>query len=256
MSAPAELKIIQLQPEEAQQLFQRIEPRIDPADFQLIVEVFNAVPQVLEYLAHKDITVNKLRRMLFGVSSEKSGLILPNESSNPSDPAPKPDRKAPKKRPGHGRNGSKDYPGASVVAVTHPQFHPGDSCPSCKDGHLHLLKEPAKVIHILAQPIFPATLFNLEQLRCGRCGEVFTAPPPPEAGNSKYDPKVGCQLGLMHYEYGMPMTRIQTVQANLGVPLPIGTQWQLMANTAKDLAPVHAELERQAAQSPIFHTKC
>jgi len=52
-----------------------------------------------------------------------------------------------------------------VVAVTHPQLHAGDACPSCKDGHLHLLKESAKVIHILAQPIFPATLFNLERNR-------------------------------------------------------------------------------------------
>jgi hypothetical protein len=254
MSRAADFKIIQLHPEQAEQLFKRIEPRIDKADFELIVEVFNSVPQMLEYLSHKDITVKKLQRMLFGVSTEKTDRVLPKDSPTTSAPAPKPDLKEPKKRPGHGRNGAQDYPGASVVAVTHPQLHEGDSCPFCKDGHVHLLKEPAKVIHILAQPIFPATLFNLEQLRCGRCGEVFTAPPPPEAGDSKYDPNVGCQLGIMHYEYGMPMTRIQTVQANLGVPLPIGTQWQLIENTAKDLAPVFTELERQAAQSPLFHT--
>lgn len=245
-----ELKVIQVHPEQAQQLFQRIEPLIDKADFQLIVEVFNSVPQVLEYLTRKDITVEKLQRMVFGVSSEKAKRIFPQDSPNPS----KPDAKEPQKRPGHGRNGAKDYPGARGVEVTHPQLHEGDSCPSCRDGHVHCLKEPAKILHILAQPMFAATRFDLQQLRCNGCGQVFTAPPPPEAGQGKYDPSVGCQLGILHYEYGMPMTRLQTVQANLGVPLPIGTQWQLIESTSQNLAPVYAELERQAAQSPLFHT--
>ena len=114
MSARADIKIIQLHPEQAEQLFQRIEPRIDKADFDLIVEVFNSVPQVLEYLAHKDITVKKLQRMLFGVSTEKTDRVFPQDAPTPSDPAPKPDPKEPKKRPGHGRKGAKDYPGANV----------------------------------------------------------------------------------------------------------------------------------------------
>jgi hypothetical protein len=254
MSRPSEIKLIQLHPEQAQQLFQRIQPQIAPADFQLIVEVFNSVPQMLEYLSRHDITVKKLQRMLFGVSTEKTDRLLPKDPSTHSGPAFPSDRKPPQKRPGHGRKGVNDYPGARVVAVSHPQLQAGDACPSCHDGHLRLLTEPAKILHILAQPMFPATRFNLEQLRCGRCGQVFTAPSPPEAGQAKYDPSVGCQLGILHYEYGMPLTRLQTVQANLGVPLPIGTQWQLIENTAKDLAPVFAELERQAAQSPLFHT--
>ncbi len=254
MSRPPDLKIIQLHPEQAQQLFQRIESRIDPADFQLIVEVFNSVPQLLEYLSQNNITVKKLQRMVFGVSSEKTARVWPKDPPNPSDPAAQSNPKEPKKRPGHGRKGAKDYPGARQVAVPHPHLHEGDLCPSCQHGHVRLLTEPAKILHILAQPMFPATLFHLQQLRCNGCGQVFTAPPPSEAGEAKYDPSVGCQLGILHYEYGMPMTRLQTVQANLGVPLPIGTQWQLIENTAKDLAPVYAELERQAAQSQLFHT--
>jgi transposase len=254
MSCPPDLKIIQLHPEQAQQLFQRIESRIDPADFQLIVEVFNSVPQLLEYLSQNDITVKKFQRMVFGVSSEKTARVCPKEPAHPADANAPAESKEKKKRPGHGRKGAKDYPGAREVAVPHPHLHDGDACPVCHAGHVRSLPEPAKILHILAQPMFPATRFDLEQLRCNGCGQVFTAPPPPEAGHSKYDPSVGCQLGLLHYEYGLPMTRLQTIQANLGVPLPIGTQWQLIENTAQDLAPVFGELERQAAQSPLFHT--
>jgi len=236
-------------------LFKRIEPRIEPEDFKLIVEVFNSVPQVLEYLSNENITVKKLQRMLFGVSTEKTARVFPREPQNSSqNQPPKPASTEQKKRPGHGRNGAQDYTGASVVEVPHPLLHDGDCCPACKEGLVRLLKEPAKIIRVLAQPMFPATLFNLEQFRCSRCREVFTAPAPREAGLSKYDPNVGCQMGIMHYEYGVPMLRLQTVQQNLGVPMPIGTQWQLIESTAKDIAPAFEELERQAAQSMLFHS--
>ena len=255
MSRQPDIKIIQLHPDQAEQLFKRIEPRIEPEDFKLIVEVFNSVPQVLEYLSNENITVKKLQRMLFGVSTEKTARVFPQEPQNPSQNQPeKPASKEIKKRPGHGRNGAQDYTGASVVEVPHPHLHDGDCCPACKEGLVRLLKEQAKIIRVLAQPMFPATLFNLEQYRCGRCGEVFTAPAPSQAGSSKYDPNVGCQLGIMHYEYGVPMLRLQTVQQNLGVPMPIGTQWQLIESTAKDIAPAFEELERQAAQSMLFHS--
>lgn len=250
MSLPPDLKIIRVLPQAAHQLFERIKPRIDRADYDLIVEVFNSVPQVLEHLSNKDITVKKLLRMLFGASTEKTTRVLPQTPKDAPQDSP---AKEKKKRPGHGRTAAKDYPGASVVAVTHPQLRDGDPCPACKDGQVRLLKDTAKALHIFAQPIFPATRYDLQQLRCNRCRQVFTAPPPP-AANAKYAPNVGCQLGLLHYEYGLPMTRIQTLQANLGVPLPIGTQWQLIENTAQDIAPAFQELERKAAQSNLFHT--
>jgi len=247
MSERPEVQIIRLPAEQAQQLFHRIQPRIDPADHELIVAVFNSVPQLLQLLENRSISSKTFQRMLFGQSTEKTAQVLPTE---PQNPAPREQ----KKHPGHGRNGAKDYPGALTVSVSHPQIHPGDTCPSCNHGHIYGLKDPGKIIHIVAQPIFPATLFNLEKLRCDACGEVFTAPPPAAAGDSKYDPNVGCQLGIMHYGYGLPMTRIQTMQKNLGVPLPVGTQCQLIQNTAAELVPVFEELERQAAQSNLFHT--
>jgi len=251
MNRKADIKILHVTPQEAHQLFERIKPRIDPADYDLIVGVFNSVPEVLEHLSNKDITVKKLLRMLFGASTEKTNQVLPQ---NPKDAPQEQPPKEKKKRPGHGRNAAKDYPAAAVVAMPHPQLHDGEPCPACKDGQVRLLKDTAKTLHIFAQPIFQATRYDLQQLRCNRCRQVFTAPPPPQAQDSKYAPNVGCQLGLLHYEYGLPMTRIQTIQENLGVPLPIGTQWQLLEKTANDIAPVFEELERQAALSQLFHS--
>ena len=75
------------------------------------------MPQLLEYLSQNHITVKKLQRMVFGVSSEKTARVWPKDPPNPSDPAAQSNPKEPKKRPGHGRKGAKDYPGARQVPV-------------------------------------------------------------------------------------------------------------------------------------------
>lgn len=255
MSQP-DLKIIQLNVAAAEQLLRRIEPLIDQTDFQLIVSVFHSVPQLLEYLRNKDLSLKKFRQMLFGEKTEKTVRVLPQEPQNP--PVPPDERQKPvpeqqKKRPGHGRNGAKDYPGATTVNVPHPHLKPGDLCPGCHKCKVYRLKNPAIVLHIVAQPIFPATLYNLEQLRCGGCLQVFTAPAPPQAGEGKYDPSVGSQLAILDYELGVPLNRIENLQNSLGVPLPAGTQCDLIKKTAQAGEPVFEEFQRQGAQAGLFH---
>jgi hypothetical protein len=127
--------------------------------------------------------------MIFGAKTEKTGQLFPQPppagSQGAAAPAPPP------KRRGHGRRAAGDYPGAKLVKVPHPQLHPGDPCPDCKQGKLCLLKGPAQIVRITAQSLFAATRFELEKLRCKLCGRTFTAPAPPEAGLEKNDPNVG-----------------------------------------------------------------
>ena len=66
----------------------------------------------------------------------------------------------------------------------------------------------------------------MERLRCDTCGEVFTAPTPPEAGTQKYDPSVGVMVALLRYGSGMPFYRLERLQKSLGVPLPASVQWE------------------------------
>jgi hypothetical protein len=94
----------------------------------------------------------------------------------------------------------------------------------------------------------------MEQLRCGGCQQVFTAPTPPQAVEGKYDPNVGSQLAILDYDLGVPLNRIENLQTSFGVPLPAGTQWDLIKKTAQAVEPLFQELQRQAAQADIFHT--
>ena len=257
MSPPPDIKIIQLDAVAAEQLLKRIEHQVDQSDFQLIVGVFQSVPQLLEYLKDKDLTLKKFQRMFFGEKTEKTARVLPQEPQDTSSAPDERQKSAPeekKKRPGHGRNGAKDYPGASTVNVPHPHLKPGDICPGCKQCKVYRLKDPALVLHIIAQPIFPATIYNLEQLRCGGCLQIFTTPTPPQAGEGKYDPSVGSQLAILDYDLGVPMNRIENLQHSFGVPLPAGTQWDLIKKTAQAVEPVFEEFQCQAAQANLFHT--
>ena len=110
------------------------------------------------------------------------------------------------------------YTGARRVRVPHPALRAGQTCPDCRKGKVRPRKEPAVAIQVKAQPPIGAVIHEMEQLRCDTCGKVFTAPPPPEAGEEKYDASVGVMVGLMRYGSGMPFYRLERLQKSLGVP--------------------------------------
>jgi hypothetical protein len=138
------------------------------------------------------------------------------------------------------------------VKVPHATFKVGQLCPQCLRAKLYLLKTPARLVRIVAQPLFQAAVYELERLRCALCGAVFTAPAPPEAGTSKYDPSVGPMLAIMRYGAGQPMYRMDKWQTHFGVPLPASTQWGIVLEVFKIIHPAFKELIRQAAQGKVL----
>jgi hypothetical protein len=82
---------------------------------------------------------------------------------------------------------------------------------------------------------------------------VFTAQAPAEAGGEKYDATAGAMIALLKYGSGFPFHRLQQQQANLGIPLPESTQWEIVADLAGGIRPVFEELRRQAADGEILH---
>jgi len=122
-----------------QALLARIRPVVEASDYEIITGVLNTLPQLLELLAKKNMTLARLRRLLLGFPSEKMAQVLPDPAPGTSDTsASDPPANAPekKRRPGHGRLGTQAYPGARHVPVAHPKLHVGDLCPKCGTGHL------------------------------------------------------------------------------------------------------------------------
>ncbi len=110
------------------------------------------------------------------------------------------------------------------------------------------------VVRLVGQAPVKAVVYYLQKLRCNPCGAIFTAKPPegvdPEA---KYDPTVGSMIALLKYGYGMPFHRQETLQGNLGIPLPDATQWDIVDAQAERAEPVWQELVRQAGQGDVVH---
>ncbi len=235
-----------------EQLLAEVRPLVPAATYQLLDGLLQTLQWIMAAFEQKTLSIARLKRMLFGHSTETTAKVFPPQPG--TDPASDHAPVEPKaKRKGHGRKGSKDYPGAQRLPIPHPTLKVGQLCPQCLRAKLYLLKTPARLIRIVAQPLFQATLYELERLRCALCGAVFTAAAPPEAGTSKYDPSVGTMLAIMRYGAGQPMYRMDKWQTHFGVPLPASTQWELIEAASATPALIYDALIGIGAQGRLLH---
>ncbi len=248
--------ILGLGPEEAAALLGRVKDRVAPEDYAVIEALVGGVAALHQMIEDKDLSLAKLRQLLFGASTEKTDQVLKAAAGleeNGAAAAPAGAADAPRdRRKGHGRNGAEDYPGAESKVVSHPHLKPGCVCPHCGKGKVYEL-DPSQVLRIQGRPFLPALLYLLARWRCNLCGEVFTANLPPEAGAKKYDETAGSILALLKYGTGMPFNRLEGFQASLGVPLPAATQWEIALEVAEKAAPAFGALQDEAAQGKLLH---
>jgi transposase len=256
-------EIIEVTREQLDIIFQQAQTRmLEPEELKLLQAICSIYFFVLAQLTQTKVTLDRLRKMLFGAKTEKSDQLFPqDQESTPAEETNKPldagETEDPsnqkKKRRGHGRHGAADYTGATKIRVPLEALQAGDACPECARGTLYETPSPAVIVRLTGQAPVGATVFELERVRCHLCGKVFTATLPEEAGTSKYDESVGTVIALLKYGSGLPFHRLQRLQDSLGIPLASSTQWDLVHSKAKCLQPVLEELIRQAAQGDVVH---
>lgn len=233
---------------EREAFLERMHQSANAQDYRRIEAMSYALPEILTLIEQDPMTMRKLRHLLFGPKTEKTDRVCPPATAaTPSPEAAKP------KGQGHGRTKAKEYTGARWVRISHPQVKTGDSCPLCSQGSVRLQKSKALVLRIVGSPPISATGYAMERLRCDTCGQVFTAPAPPEAGTEKYAPSVGVTVALLRYGSGMPHYRLARLQKSLGVPLPQSTQWEVMKPLFQQAQPIFEQMISQAANSPLIH---
>jgi hypothetical protein len=156
------------------------------------------------------------------------------------------------KKKGHGRNGVADFPAANDVILVHPTLSSRDPCPKCRLGTVYQSR-PQILLRFTGQAPINAQIYHRHALRCDICGESYVAPLPPGMTEDKYDPTVVSMIGLLKYGRGMPFNRLDDLQADLGLPLPASTQWELVFGATQAFSPAYEELIRQAAQGEVVH---
>lgn len=201
-------------------------------------------------VAAKNASMLRLKNILFGAVTEKTSEVLGDIGGKKT--AGNHD-KTKEKRKGHGRNGASAYVGAARVKVPHAGLKHGDMCPDCGHGRVYDQTKPTELVRIVGMGPMNATVYECERLRCNGCGKIFTAAAPEGVGEKKYDESVAAMIAMFKYGCGVPFHRLEKFQAGLGVPLPAGTQWELIEDAAEQVAPAFEELVRQAAQGEVVH---
>ena len=257
------------------------------ADVAKLASAVDTLAFLTQELEAKGASIRRLRRWLFGSSSEKTRRVVgtdgsaasgaepgnpgsddptassenaetgePAPASSASDDVPSKDASADEsssRRKGHGRNPAAAYAGAETVAVPHDCLQPKQTFPECRRGKLYRLDPPAKLVRIRGMAPLSATVYELERLRCNLCGEVFTAPAPEGVGDDKYDETASSMIALLKYGTGVPFNRIERLEAGFGIPLPASTQWEVVRDGASRCEAAYDELVRQAAHARVLH---
>jgi len=231
-------------------IVERAKTALTEAEYTKLKAAMDTLTFLTQELLAKGTTIDRLRRMLFGASTEKTSQVV-GELADQDGATNESDAQRPK-RPGHGRNSAAAYTGADKVKVPHPALHGGDGCPECQKGKVYPLAEPGMLVRITGMAPLGATVYERDRLRCNLCGEVFTAAAPEGVGEKKYDETATGMVGLLKYGTGLPFNRIEKLQQGMGIPLPATTQWELVSEGATSLKPVHEELIRQAAQGEVL----
>jgi transposase len=272
--------IIELDMGELEQLLQRIDAQeLRAEDSATLKALAQSYVHLTELLQDKNTTLARLRKLLFGATTEKTAAVtghspgeggqdteaaadtsLPIPPGGDAPAAPESEGneaqgESPASGPaaGHGRNGADAYTGAQTIQVLHPSLQPGDPCPDCEKGTVYETHRPGVLVRLVGQTPVGAKVYYLQKLRCNLCGKVFTAEAPEAAGEEKYDPTVGGMIALLKYGSGMPFNRLARLQGTVGIPLPASTQWDLVHELAEQAEPALEELIRQAAQGDVVY---
>ncbi len=254
-------KVVNLDMNQLDELLKRAEKgKLEEKDVELIKGMAECIALLSQAVDDKATSVKKLLRMVFGAKTEKTKDILAKDttadgdSSGKNDTSVKDNNGSKAKRKGNnGRNGAEKYVGAKQVEIQHPDLAVEDQCPECKEGKLYKNSEPGTEIRVTGSAPLQATVYTLEKLRCNLCGKIFTAPLPKKAGKKKYDTAAATMIALLKYGSGLPFNRLEGLQANMGIPLPSSTQWDIIKEAAESCRPAYTKMIELAAQGEIFH---
>ncbi len=165
-----------------------------------------------EELQSKKTSIQRLKRMMFGPSTERTRDVLGGEPTDHQATGPvgtdatgqQQDRSdTGAKREGHGRNAAAAYIGAQKVQIPHPSLRRGDACPGCAAGKVYPMKDPGVRVRFSGVAPLQAKVYECARLRCGLCGQMYTANAPEGVGDEKYDETAPAVVGLLRYGVGL-----------------------------------------------------
>lgn len=249
--------------------------QLKEGDAELIERLLRTVVMLLDVLDRKNLSIKKLKAMIFGrrtekqqsrgrADEEKSEVSDEEKSESPSTSAEgesgrlverseSAERGEKAARPGHGRRAASDYSGAKVVICRHDNLKSGDLCPEC-GGRLYDRKEPNILLQFVGRPLIEATKYEREVLRCVICLKQYVAPLPEGVAEERFDPRADATFVLMRYGAGLPWHRQAALQRMCGVPVSESVMWERCEAMADAALRIYLLLLQLGANGELIHT--
>jgi hypothetical protein len=208
-----------------------------------------------------NMTFKDLKGLLLGLTQDaekKPENDAEGEPDGEDESEPEPDEEGEKpKRKGHGRRAAKDYRGCRRVHISPDGLKPGDECPECvgtRKGRLrhHKPHRPLTRLRLSGGAPITGTVYVGHPLCCSKCGVQFRPDWPQDANRETYDASAKAMIALMRHWYGFPSYRLEKLQKELGIPVPDGTQSDLIKASVEVMEPVFHALFRRAALARMF----
>ena len=253
---PAARRRVELSMRDLEAILEHARAALSEEEFATLKAALETLELLTRELENKGVSIQRLRQLLFGAATETTAKVIEKileRAGRDKAPAGKTPAGPAEKPKGHGRNGADAYGGARRVKVPLGSLRAADACPSCAKGRVYASCEPGLIVRLTGQAPIGGAVYELQKLRCSLCGEVFSADPPQGVGPQKYDAESAAMIGLLKYGAGLPFHRLERLQESLGIPLPAATQWQIVAETAGNLAAALDEMIRLAAQGEVLH---
>jgi transposase len=178
-------------------------------------------------------------------ASDSEPTVSPDGGDNEAD------KRDPKKRKGHGRNGASAYRQAKHVFYGLALGVLGALCSRCGFGKMYRYREKV-IIRIVGQPLFAAEIHHFEQARCRNCGHIIRASGPADVHEGlgsdyvRYDWSACAMLMVMHYSAGAPFKRLESLHDGWDIPMPDANQWTVVDAGDDLLLPLYKALEQHA----------
>jgi hypothetical protein len=145
---------------------------LDPFVKDKIERLLRTILMVVNLLEKKNISITKLKTLIFGKKSERNKHGKPGSGKKPDDakddPATEPEpmdktekneRITQERAVRHGHRAIIEYGGATVVECANNDLEAGDECPGegCR-GHLYDLKASINLLQFKSEPLIIATV--------------------------------------------------------------------------------------------------
>ena len=209
--------------------------------------------QLADHHQHLHILQARIAELEARLNQHSQNSSKPPSSDPPSAP-PRPAR-TPRGRKagaqvGHPRH---ERPDPSPEQITDAQDHYPDACASCHNRFLDWRYDACAVRtqYVWELPLFhpEITAHHYHTLCCQNCGELTTAPRPPDVPPGGFGPRAAAGVAVLHGDYHLSdRLVVRLLHEFFGLPISLGGVVELQQTASAALKPVYEAIHSVVQQ--------